>query len=488
MPAKRKPARKVRTVDEFASRNLFAGLSSVSPQIPPYSWSIAECLAARDAQIQGQMRLPALLATSFRTDDALFAAWSNRLAPSRGLAVVLRPANGTTRALAVAREAEGLFGARGVAVTPATVADLNSDLADHGFAVGFNRWVPRADGSRVDVQHLCWPMHSVCWNDAERRLETQLQDGTTMPIEHGDGRWAVYAKHEQTPWARNAAVIPGSLVWAARAYASRAWSAGADGAGHGKTLGELPEGTPIQDEDGNLTLEAKHLVELLRQIASVENPIGIVPAGGKVSRLVDTGQAWQVFAELLKAKDRAANMIYLGQDVAKATGGSQRLSLEQLYGIRDDIVSGDLEALTEGVLTGVIEPWAALNYGDSTLAPVRAYDYPDADEDARKAAVAEQHKAFLERVSAYRSAGFLVTQETVDRIAADFRLPAIPPLATIAPAMPLASTDIARVIRVNEARASLGLGPLVLADGSPDPAGDLTVESYSARNARGPSA
>lgn len=47
----------------------------------------------------------------------------------------------------------------------------------------------------------------------------------------------------------------------------------------------------------------------------------------------------------------------------------------------------------------------------------------------------------------------------------------------------LTATDLATIVTVNEGRRSIGLGPLTLADGSPDPDGDLTITEYKAKRA-----
>jgi phage gp29-like protein len=460
---KSKAARKIRVSSEFALAQLGALLAPMRQATGAYSWTLDAIRAARDAQMAGDMRTPAKLAESLRTDDELFAAYVNRLAPARGLPVRLEPANESARAMAVRAEADALFGPRGIGLTQDTIADLNGDIANHGFAIGYNEWTPRDDGTRVDVLHRCWPIGEVRWNAHEQRLETMAEgSGAPIRIEHGDGRWVIYSGHALHPWTKEAAILPAALVWAARAYANRAWSSGANTHGNAKVIGTMPEGMPLQDAGGALTAEAAAFVALLRDVASLDSPVGIKPFGSELEYLTDNGQAWQIFNELVKAKDRAANRIYLGQDVAKATGGSQRLSVEQLFGVRNDVVEGDLRIIERATLTGIIEPWAAINFGDSTLAPTRIYLVPDADEDARRDAVAKQHDAFNRAVSAYRANGFDVTQEYLDALAEDYGVKAPRLAATVASVggIMLAPTDIAKVVRVDEARASQGLPPI----------------------------
>lgn len=486
MAAKSKAARKIRRADEFSTATLNQLIQARAQSTAAWSWSLEAIRGARDAQIAGNMRSAAKLAEAFRTDDALFAAWKNRLAPAGALPRVLKPAGDSARAVSIATEAEGLFGAKGIGVTAATVADLISDIANHGFAIGLNTPVPREDGSRVDFFHSYWPMREVSWNAHKRTLETAVDGaGGLVPITHGDGRWTVYSAFDSEPWTKDAAVIPGALLWAARAYANRAWSSGANSHGNTKTIGVLPDGVPLQNADGSLTDEARDFLALLMSMAGLDVPVGIKPYGSEIELLTDTSQAWQIYLELVKNKSSAANIIYLGQDIAKVSGSSQRLTLEQLFGIRNDVIETDLHVIERGLLTGVIEPWAAVNFGDSSLAPESLYLIPDADEDSRRSALAAMHDNFNRIVLAYKTSGMDVNQIYLDKLAASLgvEIPPLPASTSARPSIQLAPTDIAKVVRVNEARASAGLGPLTLADGMLDPDGLLTVEQFSAKSA-----
>jgi hypothetical protein len=87
-----------------------------------------------------------------------------------------------------------------------------------------------------------------------------------------------------------------------------------------------------------------------------------------------------------------------------------------------------------------------------------------------------------------RDNGFVVLQEDVDTIADAYGVdaPSLPEVTTDAPKAPtiaLAPTDLATVVTVNEARASAGVSPLVLPDGTPDPDGNLMIEQFRAKQA-----
>lgn len=78
------------------------------------------------------------------------------------------------------------------------------------------------------------------------------------------------------------------------------------------------------------------------------------------------------------------------------------------------------------------------------------------------------------------SENMIVTQETVDRMALDFGVEPAPQLASIeqsATSIALAPTDIAKVVRVREARASQGLPPFG------DERDDMTISQLDAWSA-----
>ncbi len=517
MGAPSKRARKVREAGEFDMTRLREQIGlprDGSGRV--HAWTLAEIFNARDAQMLGQFFLPARLAESMRTDDALAVAYENRLAPQRCIDVELVPASGA-RAKSVAAEAEALFGADGVGVHPDTLADIHGCLVNHGIAFAAITATPRADGARVDFELRPWPIEYVRWDHYLRVFRARVDPttitpaeasaaeampawpggvtgaagfafgamgGTEVPIVHGDGRWVVFAKHAWEPWKQEAALLPAALVWARHAFACRDWAKGSVAHGNAKVIGEMPEGMALQD-GGDLTAEAAAFLELLRAIASADTPIGLRPAGAKTDFLTNNSTAWQVWERLVLNAEKAAARIYLGTDgTLGATGGAPGVDISELFGVATTRVEGDLRAIERGLLTGLIEPWCAVNFGDSTLAPCRRYKIPDADEAARVTALTARRAAFYADVASAKAAGFDVTQDFVDDVARVYEVDAPmlpPPTETGAPSIALAPTDIARVVTVDEARASAGLPALLNPDGTPNPDGRLTVEAFAAK-------
>jgi hypothetical protein len=508
-PSKR--AEKIRNESEFDSARLQRELAipKTGTSLTP-SWSLADIFRAREAQMSGKFQLAARAAESMRTDDALFVAYGNRLAPQRCIQVEIVSATEKGKALSVAKEAEALFGVDGVGIESGALDDINGCLVNHGVAFGVNVMLPREDGSRVDILHRYWPIEFVRWDPILKMFVTRVDPDTAapgdllpksaaaggmgslgtyeIPIIHGDGRWTIYTNHAVDPFKQEAAILPALAVWARHAFALRDWAKGSVAHGNAKIVGEMPEGVALQTANG-LTPEAAAMIALLRDLASGDTPVGLRPAKSKTDFITNTSSAWQVWSELIGNGEKAAARIYLGTDGTLGTqGGAPGIDISELFGVAVTKVKGDLGCIQRSFGEGVIQPWAALNFGDSSLAPTRRYMIPDADEDAWHAAIAARRKAFNDDIAQMRSNGFVIDQDVIDVLALehDVTAPTLPVIEADAPKAPtiaLAPTDLASVVTVNEARASAGVSPLLLADGSPDPDGNLMIEQYRAKQA-----
>lgn len=455
MGAPTKRARKIRKAQDFDLSRLLAELRSQKGSGSVHAWSLEKIKTARDEQMLGLFVNAARAAEAMRTDDALAVAFENRLAPQRCLPVAIRPAKvGNARAEAIANEADALFGPEGVGLRPDTLADIHGCLVNHGVAFAVNVMTPREDGSRVDIETRYWPIEFVRWNSNLRQYvarvdpdtvqpgdvppDAPMLGGAEVPITHGDGRWVIFKKHDHEPHRSEAALLPALLVWARHAFAARDWAKGSVSHGAAKMVGELPENVRLEDEDGNLSPEASAFLEMLRSLASDDAPVGIRPSGSKTEFVTNTSTAWQVWSELVANAEKAAARIYLGTDgTLGSQGGAPGVNIEALFGVATTRVQGDLAALERGTLTGIIEPWCAVNFGDSTLAPKRVYQLPDEDLAARVDGLAKRRAAFFADIVAAKQSGVVVDQGYIDRLAAEYEID--PPMLAIAQPAPAAA-------------------------------------------------
>jgi hypothetical protein len=423
------------------------------------AWSLEAIYEARQEQLLGQFVRPARMAEAMRTDDALFTAHMNRVAPQSVIPVTVESSGGARGDL-IASEAEALFGANGVGVTAATLKNIHSCLVDHGVAFATCAATPREDGSRVDMEMHYWPIEYVRWDPVFRVFKARCDPNTVqpgdipeeasnvygfiggfwVPIVHGDGRWIIFSDYEIEPFRNNACILPACLVWARHAFAANDWRKGSKAHGSAKVIGELPAGVPLQNGAGALSAEAEAFVELLRAIGSDEAPVGIRPAGSKTDFLTNNSTAWQVWAELMNNAEKASARIYLGTDGTLGTqGGAPGIDIGALFGVAATKVRGDLECISRGIDTGLIAPWTAINFGDSKLAPKRKYIVPNDDAAKVISEYAERNDAFFKALVDARTAGLTLTPEYIGQLAE--RYDVLPPGLAAPPSPPPAPKE-----------------------------------------------
>ncbi len=286
----------------------------------------------------------------------------------------------------------------------------------------------------------------------------------------------MFQKSELLPHRLDAALLPAALVWARHAFANRDWANGSSAHGNAKVVGELPDGTALTDEDGALTQEASAFLTLLTNVASHDSPVGIRPAGSKMDYMTNSSRAWEVWSQLTDKAERAAARIYLGTDgILGAQGGAPGVDITALFGVATGEVQADLRCVEKALQTGVLSPWAAINFGDDKQAPTRLYVFPDPDAIAVREDYAKREDAFLKAIQAYRAAGFVVDQPLTDRVAKEHgitapQLPVSASASSAAAAAPILAYHIQNgIVTPNEVRGTLGLPAVAGGDELPTP-------------------
>jgi hypothetical protein len=438
------------------------------------SWTLETIRGARDDQMRGHFARPVALAKALRTDDALFTAYRNRVAPQGSIAACLVP-HDSTRGAVVQRKAQD-----SVIIPRAVLKGIQGTLANHAIAIGHIKQAPKEDGTRVDFRVSEWPLEHVYWDESRKQLLTRVDGGAgPVAITHGDGTWVVFRLCDSEPWAQDACLLPAAMIWAAHAGGISDWAGATASHGRPKIVGELPEGVALQDDAaGTLSAEARAFLDMLTDMAAGDAGAGIRPHGSAIELLFNGSSAWQVFKELTSDRSKAAARVYTGTDAELGSvGGAPGVDIAALFGVKTTIVQGDFEAIEQALNTGVYQPWTAINEGDSRYAPSLRYQMPDPDAQAQSDAKASARSRLMAAIKEMREQQIEVTQEDVDRLAADFGVSPPPRLAskdTAATPLTLAPTDIARVVRVDEARRSQGLAPLG------PPVGELFVSELEA--------
>ena len=418
----RSAVKKTKTAEDFGAVAMSA-LRQPRKTQPSYSWPLESIRAARDAQMRGQFATPARLAEAMRLDDALFTAYHNRIAPQSAVEATLESAGGARGDAVKKRALESI-------VTPRSVlAGINGTMANHGIAIGYVEHHPADDGSSVEMSLTEWPIEFVKWDESRGTLLTRVRDEQDAPITHGDGHWIVFAKHKLEPWKQDACLLPGALIFASHLDGVRDWAGASRSHGLAKVIGELPEGVSLQDiDEGTLSPEAAHFLEMLSDLVSGDAGAGLRPAGSKVDFVSNGSSAWQVFHELLVNREKAAARVYLGTDgMLGSVGGAPGVDIAALFGVATTKIQGDLDAIEDGLYSGLYVPWTAINFGSSRYAPRLRYQLPDPDEEKheeretkRRESTAASRAALLDAITRYRELGLVVTQGVIDQMAIEY--------------------------------------------------------------------
>ena len=450
-----KIAPRVRTRDEFTGAT--GGLTAPRRQAQQLSWKLDQIRAARDAQMTGRFAKPVELSRVMMNDDAIAVAFNGRMAPHMAMGVRLK-AEGSTRGEAVCRKAQA-----SVFMPRSELLSLTSTLVHHDIAVGQIIQEPNEAGTQVDFRLKEWPLEYVEWNPTKQTLWTRAEgEIERIPIVHGNGSWVVFRKYATYPWT-HATILAAALIWAAHVGNTASWMASADAHGRARMAGSLPEGVALQDEGGNLTPEASNFLSLMNELADGLVAAGVLPAGSEAKFLANPSGAWQIFDTLGISREKAAMRLYTGTDaLLGSVGGAPGIDISTLFGVATTIIQGDMAAIVQGVNTGILEPWAAVNEGTSRYAPTLEYDYPDPDADANREQSRKAYERLHTTLEEMRGLGFVIDQDTVADLAKKFGVHPVPTLATsdTVVQIDLAPTDLAKVTKVIEARASRRMPPL----------------------------
>jgi hypothetical protein len=461
---------RVRTADEFRGTAI---VQAPRHEANIYSWNIETIRAARDDQMAGRFKWPVALAKATRTDDAIFVAYRNRIAPQRAVRARLVSQDSDRGRAIAAKAADGVIAPRSV------LSGIHGTLANHGVAVGHVEREVDEDGTRVSMRLREWPLEHVYWDPSREILMTSVRGALPVEIVHGNGEWIVFRGFDDLPWTQEACLLAIALLWAVHAGGLKDWAAASTAHGMSKVVGELAQGVPIADAAGDLSPDAQAFLNMLQDLVSGSLGAGVRPFGSKTEFVSNGSNAWQVFQTLIESREKAAARVYLGTDaILGSVGGAPGVDISALFGVASVILQGDLEVIEQALFSGLYQPWTAINFGDSRRAPMLEYELPDPDGERKAAEYATRYTQFTDTLAALRAAKADVTQDTMNEIAAAYAIKPVPQLAsqeTASVPLELAPTDIARVVRVREARASQGLPPLG------DERDDLFVSELEAR-------
>jgi len=323
--------------------------------------------------------------------------------------------------------------------------------------------LPRKPGGRqlhrIETWHPRW-----FWQNTFTEQWRVTHNTGVADVAAGDGQWISYQPYGRTrPWARGA--------WRALAFA---WIL-KQFALHDRARFSEVYGTPmrvgISPEGATERMRTRWLASLnnLGRDASLVLPPGYdlkllaIKAGEGGAALFDQQITWA---------DRAIAVVLAGQIVTtEGTPGFNTGSIHET--IKADIIGFTASSTGSMLHEQSAQPWAGLAYGDRDAAPVPQWDTTLPEDQERKAAAMRGVGDAISKLDEVLASSNLRVDAT--KLIERFGIPVLQLAATEdkAPTIQLAPTDVAKVVRVNEARAGAGLGPLPGTDGA------LTVDEFS---------
>ena len=220
---------------------------------------------------------------------------------------------------------------------------------------------------------------------------------------------------------------------------------------------------------------------LYAAIATMRGPggYGVLPNGTTFQAVGLDSKASTCFKDALESDATYIAAVLTGTDLSAGTGGVYKAPV--FWGILRSTVGDDLAAQKRGINHGHVYPYTRFNYEAGIeeaeerglwVDPVLDIPLPNPETDAQNAANATRQQAFYAAIGAEKDAGGAMTQERVDALAklhgANTFVMAEAASTPIA-RLDLAPTDVAKIVKVDEARRSQGLAPIG------DERGDLTI-------------
>ena len=339
------------------------------------------------------------------------------------------------------------------------------------FGVGLGELVPtkREDGRivpRLKVWHPRWLNYRTSTD--EWRLSTS--EGQ-VDIRPGDGKWLLFTPYGRSrPWALGAWRVL-QWPWIVKRYATLDWQRQNETTGSPIRVGKAPEGSSRAAREGF----RNDLKALGRDAAMV------LPAGYDLELVESSSKNWDTFQATIQWADAAFEVTLVGQVVT--TEGSAGFSDGGIHQrTRIELLTFSGQTLSTAIRDQVLANWVRWNYPGAPV-PWVSWDTTLPEDKSDKAETLLKLGDAITRLDAALSASGQRTNAV--ELAQAFGIPMVelPPTKDKAPTVTLAPTDVAKVIKVNEARASAGLGPLRLPSGEIDPDGDLTVDEFSQKKA-----
>jgi hypothetical protein len=401
---------------------------------PQYRWFLADLETARVTSNAGDMSVVGRLCSAMRSEGMIHGLRKTR---TSGLVALPKRWRGKSQQLIDKLSAE--TETRSIFDEMCPPAELAA-LADDGLCAGIGvaELVPVKDREhpvlvRYDPEFLWYKWHEDRW--FYRSLSGLL------PITPGDGRWVLH-----TPGGRLAPWQGGLWPTLGDAFINKSHAK----LHRGNYSSKLANPARVAHD--------QRLGFLNTVIAWGINTVFNLPVGWEIDLLESNGRGWQVFDKQIETADLEV-MIALAGQVVTVTGGTGFANADIHQTIKADLIKETAEGLAYTVNTQILPAWTIGQGHELEDSPRTEWDTkPPEDQKLLADTLKATADAIIRLREALRAAGLEPDAVELARRAGIPTKKATDDKST--PRIDLAPTDVAKVIRVDEARGAQGLTPL----------------------------
>lgn len=353
-------------------------------------------MAALDSHCLGQFQASGVLLESMLADETFDSVMHTRVIGLLGKPLRLR-ANRHPDKDAAAACLRAVEDRRETLFAEAALSNLMLYAIGMGFSVSQLLW--DYDGECVTPSLQSWHPSQIYYMLPDRRYIAITMDGIRH-IVPGDGQWLLHAPFgSYRGWMRGA-VRSCALPYLAITYARRDWSRYNEVHGLPIRLLKFPAEAAAREKQAvfNALSNLGNETTISLPQGAQDNPI----ASWDVDLLEATSQSWTSFEHMISScQDRIAIRI-LGQNLTTAVSGGSFAAADVHDSVRSDYVQADARSLASTLRKQLLEPFAAHNFGDASLAPEVYFDVTPAED---KSALATTYATALQAASVAAAAG-----------------------------------------------------------------------------------
>lgn len=391
--------------DPLRAGNLQQRATVIAREIPNLStqigWEIAQVRSALESLQNGLFDASSQLVDAVVADSRVQSAMASRSGGLLGRPLRHQPAKHKNKDLA--KKVCKAWVKRWPVMAPeAALSELQQWSVMQGFGAFQLLWDTTSTKYWTPMLSVFHPRYTY-WDWTFRCYVAITMDGQ-MPIIPGDGHWGLHAPHgPYRGWMRSAirAISP---WWLARNYALRDWARYSERHGMPILKAIVPFGA-----DAARIAEYRQSLSTLGQESVIQVPQSGDPniGGYDLEFLEASDQAWLAFLGLITQCNAEITLSLLGQNLTTEVKEGSFAAARVHADVRQAILESDARSLERTIYTQIARPFAALNFGDPSLAPITTWDVAPYEDNK---VAADTLVSFATAVASLKTAGVEIKQ------------------------------------------------------------------------------